>query len=669
MLRTWLKRIGIFLLISVFLELVVFNYRAIVSMGATDQRLDVIWTGDGYFASDAYGKPNYIYIGIENAEEDQEPITGQVGFTIFLRDEGNAESYELGEVQLCPLIEKDKYVRLHSYGDVYSIHIVPDEDSMPVMRVSEVIYDAKVPWFISPIRVLGIVLILCLGTCLRPGSELYTIEWKKRSRCCAVVLLILFNVLGFFAMVKNNPAFLQPKWLYHRQYQELAVSLSQGRVDINAGKEELLEALKELENPYDTYVRMAKVPHADQVWDICYYAGNLYVYFGIVPVLLFYLPYYLLCGSAFPTWIGILVSGGMTVAGVYYLLAQIRRKWFPECPFVWYLILAVIMSNGMQLASAMLHADFYYLPILTALALSLWGLGLVMAASLEFTDGGRNRVGIWKLAVGALCLALTAGCRPQFLVGSFLLLPVLIPILWTDMRSGERAEGRTHGGTVMRLAALAVPYLITAAGIMYYNCIRFGSVFDFGANYNLTTNDMTKRGFEIGRLPDGIFMYLFQAPDWKLQFPFVEVTDLHSGYLGETIRDWTFGGVFWTHAILLVLAGIVLCRKQLKEKRLYDFTVLSMVMALLVIVADTEMAGILNRYYTDFLWLLMLPAVILLMQLWESAKGKGWYRLLVLFVLMAGAGQLLCEFGIAVRGSGTMSNNPYIYYAVRALFP
>ena len=92
-------------------------------------------------------------------------------------------------------------------------------------------------------------------------------------------------------------------------------------------------------------------------------------------------------------------------------------------------------------------------------------------------------------------------------------------------------------------------------------------------------------------------------------------------------------------------------------------------MALLVIVADTEMAGILNRYYTDFLWLLMLPAVILLMQLWENAQGKGWYRLLVLFVLMAGAGQLLCEFGIAVRGSGTMSNNPYIYYAVRALFP
>lgn len=44
-----------------------------------------------------------------------------------------------------------------------------------------------------------------------------------------------------------------------------------------------------------------------------------------------------------------------------------------------------------------------------------------------------------------------------------------------------------------------LPYIIVAAGVMYYNAARFGSPFDFGANYNLTFNDMTLRGFRIDR--------------------------------------------------------------------------------------------------------------------------------------------------------------------------
>lgn len=36
---------------------------------------------------------------------------------------------------------------------------------------------------------------------------------------------------------------------------------------------------------------------------------------------------------------------------------------------------------------------------------------------------------------------------------------------------------------------------------MWYNAARFGSPFDFGANYNLTSNDMTRRGFAVGASP------------------------------------------------------------------------------------------------------------------------------------------------------------------------
>ena len=43
------------------------------------------------------------------------------------------------------------------------------------------------------------------------------------------------------------------------------------------------------------------------LFDVAYYEGHYYVYFGVLPVLLFYLPFYLLTGSSFPTAIGVLI--------------------------------------------------------------------------------------------------------------------------------------------------------------------------------------------------------------------------------------------------------------------------------------------------------------------------------------------------------------------------
>jgi hypothetical protein len=450
---------------------------------------------------------------------------------------------------------------------------------------------------------------------------------------------------------------LNPVWPYHQQYYELAQSLSRGSVSIDVGSDEMLDALAAMENPYDNSARMQSVPGAGSVWDTCYYKGKFYVYFGVVPVLLFYLPWYLLFHSAFPTWLGVFLAGTGAVGGMYYLLGQIRRRWFQELPYGLYLVLAAISANSLNLFCAMLHADFYYLPILLALCFSLWGLGLAVSAVDRWRQG-LTRVGV-RLAGGALCLALTAGCRPQFLAGSFLLLPLLLPT-FMENRKVRRAW--------QYLAAAALPYLLVAAGLMYYNFIRFGSVFDFGAAYNLTTNDMTQRGFHLERLPDGFFMYLFQPPSLRLEFPFVEVTSFYSTYPGTTIMDWTFGGAFWTRCILLGVLGIVNVRRELREKKLYGFAVLSFLMALVVVAADTELSGILNRYFMDFLWLLVIPAAVILMQLWEKYRNADCRRWILWFIILAGAAGILCELGMAFRGSGLVNDNAHRYYIIKSLF-
>ena len=659
MVKKYLSKILIFIVISALAEVLLFNYRAVFSATATEQELEIIRQGDVFYAIGMDGAPGYVYIGIENYTEDGAPLT--TAFTIAIQDEGNANYYDAGELTLYSPIEKSKYLRLHSYGAVKGIRITVNAASSETVQITRVIYDAKVPWFISVPRILILFVALCLVWFLRPSSDLYVWEWKMWQKRLAVSVLLLANIGLFFALVRSNPAFLQPVWPYHQQYHQLAVALSQGHVDIAAGNEEMLQALNALENPYDFQVRTQLVPGAANVWDTCYYNGKFYVYFGVVPVLLFYLPYYLMFHGAFPTWLGVFLAGSGILGGVYYLLDRVRRRWFPDSPYVWYLILSVIMGNHLNLFCAMLHADYYYLPILLALCFSLWGIGLMISAADRWKET-RGHVA-FKLAAGALCLALTAGCRPQFLVGSFLVIPILHPCFrdWLRQNTGKVLILR-------RIVAIVLPYLIVAAGLMYYNFIRFGSVMDFGANYNLTTNDMTRRGLELGRLPDGIFMYLFQPVSLKLRFPFAEVTAFYSNYLGQAIRDWTFGGAFWTHAVLFSLIGIAVVKKELQQKRLFGLTMISLGMALLVVAADTEMAGILNRYRTDFLWLLMLPAVIVLFQMLEHWQGRRAYTWLVAFVLLAGAWGIFYELAAAFRGSGIMNDNIHRYYTIQSFF-
>ncbi len=639
----------------VLLEVLVFNGKAIFSANATNQHLDYSRDNNNIYLSGMEGAPGYLYVGVNALSENGTSVP--VTIRINIQDQGQSEFYELPEVTIYPMIEKSKYLAIYSYGEVEELNITFETDTVADIQIEDIIYDARVPWFVSEVRIAVVFAVLCMVWCLRPASAIYSLKWSETQKRVAVGALITVNTLIFLFLVRSNPAFLNPVWPYHQQYHQLAVAISQGEVSVDVASEETLAALSALENPYDPVERMNTVLDAGNVWDTCYYEGEFYVYFGVVPVLLFYLPYYLISGSAFPTWLGVFIVGVGVVGGMYYLLDRIRQRWFPNSSYTTYLLLAVISSNGLNVSCAMLRADFYYLPVLMALSFVLWGLGLMISAADSWEKGGKH-VNL-KIAAGALCMALTAGCRPQFLVGSVL----LIPLFWPFVKKKSDAKQ-----VAVRVLCAAVPYIAVAAGLMFYNYIRFGSVFDFGANYNLTTNDMTQRGFNQGRLPDGIFMYLFQPISCKLTFPFAEVTSFDSVYMGNTIRDWTFGGAFWTRPILLAVFAVFLVKKELKQKGLYGFTILCMFMSFVVVVADTEMSGILNRYYTDFLWLLMIPSVIILLQLLEKSKGAGVWKALTCLVIIAGAWSIFYELGIAFRGSELIRDNAHRYYLIKSLF-
>lgn len=82
-----------------------------------------------------------------------------------------------------------------------------------------------------------------------------------------------------------------------------------------------------------------------------------------------------------------------------------------------------------------------------------------------------------------------------------------------------------------------------------------------------------------------------------------------------------YGGFFWFFpaAALVLWSGRV--KEMLRERKLWLFGVLAFALAFVVAAADIEMAGILQRYWSDFGLLLVLPAVLTAFGLEEKTKG------------------------------------------------
>jgi hypothetical protein len=217
----------------------------------------------------------------------------------------------------------------------------------------------------------------------------------------------------------------------------------------------------------------------------------------------------------------------------------------------------------------------------------------------------------FTLWFGSFFMAAVALCRPQFLIASFL----AIPLFWNKVfKERELFSKKSIGRTI----AFVLPYVIFAAATMWYNNARFGSPFDFGANYNLTTNDMTRRGMNLGRLPLGLFAYFIQLPAFNAKFPFIKSVDISNCYMGTTISEMMFGGILATQPVLWCLALVKAVKAELKQKGIFAFVVCTTAFSVLVAAADTQMAGILYRYYMDYSYLMLIGAVLVAFTLIEK---------------------------------------------------
>ena len=599
--------------------------------------------------SDIPGQAAYLSLVLEDGQQ------AEIG--VAAMDEANASYLQAPARTVRGDVERSQYLRLHFGDDVQRLRVVIRGLQGSSIARDAIKINAVVPLFFSWQRYLLLTAGLCCVYLLRPGSRCYgarTDLTQRRQRLITTACIAL-QLLFFHRMLQwNTGALAWPEYMeHHQQYYRLTEALLEGRVDLGEAV-----SLQGLTNPYDPAARAAAgLGYGDFKWDHAYYNGYYYVYFGIVPVLFFYLPCYVLTGRHLPHVDCIFLLGALLMMGIAFLLWQMIRSWFPRTPYVLYLLLTVTMGAASCLGYAVYKPDLYLVPIVAGIVCGVWGLAFWISAQRQ------GEYGAWQLGAGSLCLGLIAGCRPQLL-----LVLAAGPVLFG--RAVFRERKLFNRKSLTQTLALCLPLAAVAAGIMWYNAARFGSVWDFGASYNLTTNDMTHRGWVWGRCGLGIFSYLLQPPRIGGTFPFLQDFRVETAYQGLTLSEMMVGGVLWLFPVLGFGFYGMAKKEYFEDRRCYYLVWLFQLLTVALAVTDTQLAGLLTRYFGDFVWIGMIAGIFVILAQYDwLERGGRDCRFLQRLVAAVCAVTLLSAFLriFAHSEDAIRSANPALYYQVQSL--
>lgn len=483
---------------------------------------------------------------------------------------------------------------------------------------------------------------------IRPGSRLgeATIETTETN-----TLVITFIVLVITILVCILPMSLSTPWNTEssisygtdiRQYETLAESILDGRIDLEY--EDLDPRLLEMENPYDPNARSEE--GVQYHWDHAFYKGKYYMYFGIVPVFLLFLPYRLLTGSSLPTHHATQIFTAAFIIGVFMLFSALVKRYFRRLPLSVYLVLSTTVS----IMSTWYFADapsLYCTAISAGICMEIWSLFFFLQILSHDQTYNKNFLNTF---LGSLFGALAFGCRPPVALVNCFTLPYFI---YYTIRS--------HRLSWKQIFLAFSPYAFIGILLMLYNFVRFENPFEFGQSYQLTIADQSQ------------YSNLFERIDFSTIRNGLLENFISYRPLGRSFPYINHQSVFMNFPIFLIAMICLTQQKTLKamkkSKQLIPVLGLMASCILITVVQILQAALLLERYRSDIYWIvgiiIFLSFGFFLGTL--SKKNRGWisFTVSVLGILTI----LQCFFLWAVpwNGNFTQTYPEYLEFFARVL--
>jgi tetratricopeptide (TPR) repeat protein len=296
-------------------------------------------------------------------------------------------------------------------------------------------------------------------------------------------------------------------------YNELVEGFRAGQLNL---KVDVPAGLTQLVNPYDPAANAPYRTAKFGLYDLSYYKGKVYLYFGVTPALLLFWPLVALTGHYLYDGQAVVIFCALGFLGSVSILCALRRRYFPNVS-IW-VVAAGALVLGLATGVPMLlpGSAVYEVAISCAYMLTMLALGTIYCALHE-----PDRRRLW-VAAASVAYGLAVGARPTMLFGAIIL---SVPVIQA-WREGRRVW-------TLLVTAIA-PIALIGLAVMLYNALRFDSPFEFGWRYQLSgAGQITAQQFSLRYLWFNFRVYFLQPARWSARFPFVHeivVPPLPVGY-------------------------------------------------------------------------------------------------------------------------------------------
>lgn len=235
----------------------------------------------------------------------------------------------------------------------------------------------------------------------RPGSALWRIRlnpasvrqrWALMAFLAPLAIYTTVRIVGEF-LVSGPLVFPNPHGYTYDfdQYDHVAQSLLNGRVwlDLPVSPE-----LAQAANPHDILVRsqLFESGKTQIFWDYAFYGGHWYSYFGVVPVVLFFLPFRAITslwtpgGMMLPTSVCILLMMFLFAVFACLLVIRLTHRLCPNASVAATSIVIVMFLLGSNASYLHFRLNFYSVPFAASLMFTTLGLWLWLKATPEPGD-------------------------------------------------------------------------------------------------------------------------------------------------------------------------------------------------------------------------------------------------------------------------------------------
>jgi tetratricopeptide (TPR) repeat protein len=447
------------------------------------------------------------------------------------------------------------------------------------------------------------------------------VRWAR----CAVLGVVLGLVAGVYVWsAKSGLMELCAPTAENTYYNLLVRGLRDGQLSL---KTEAPPGLAQLADPYDpTAGKPYRWSYGHSLFDLSYYKGKLYLYFGITPALVLFWPYAVLTGHYLlhKHAVAIFFSAGFLAAAG--LLLSMWKRYFADVSF--WIIVPCVMALGLaNFAPPILaRCDVYEVAISCGYAMTMLALAALWRA---WHDPGHA----WQwLAAASLGCGLAVGARPSLLFGAIILLAPVVQA-WRQNRPLRPL-----------LMAAAIPILFIGVGLMCYNALRFGNPLDFGHHYQLSsTRQDTVHQFSLRYLLFNSRISFLQPARCSGHFPFLHDIVTPTLPPGAVEPEHSFGVLTNIPLVWLALAAPLAWKNRSAEARSTLRWFIGAVALLCGVCALTiNLYSIMClRYELEFAHAFVLLAVIGILGLeralaghpaWRRAARCGWGLLLVFSV-------------------------------------